>query len=324
MSEIQERIFTANDDDAGVRLDKFLSAQMPEYSRSEIQKFTVARTDGAAAKMSERVRAGDAYRVEIPAPAGSCAVAAPAPDFELDILYEDDDIIVINKPRGVVMYPSAGNHTGTLVQNILAHTHLSALGGETRPGVVHRLDKDTSGVMVFAKSDAAYRELVKTFAAHDLTRKYVTFVWGLPNWESADITGNIARSSRNRQKMTMVKSGGKPAHTEVAVADTWSRSRVSLLRCRLLTGRTHQIRVHLSVHGFPVLCDPVYGRGAARLGSVRNPELLEFLKTHDGQMLHAEVLEFNHPTTGAPMRFKSRMPDDMQELKAILDDAQYA
>ena len=324
MSEIQERIFTANDDDAGVRLDKFLSAQMPEYSRSEIQKFTVARTDGAAAKMSERVRAGDAYRVEIPAPAVSCAVAAPAPDFELDILYEDDDIIVINKPRGVVMYPSAGNHTGTLVQNILAHTHLSALGGETRPGVVHRLDKDTSGVMVFAKSDAAYRELVKTFAAHGLTRKYVTFVWGLPNWESADITGNIARSSRNRQKMTMVKSGGKPAHTEVAVADTWSRSRVSLLRCRLLTGRTHQIRVHLSVHGFPVLCDPVYGRGAARLGSVRNPELLEFLKTHDGQMLHAEVLEFNHPTTGAPMRFKSRMPDDMQELKAILDDAQYA
>lgn len=324
MSEIQERIFTANDDDAGVRLDKFLSAQMPEYSRSEIQKFTVARTDGAAAKMSERVRAGDAYRVEIPAPAVSCAVAAPAPDFELDILYEDDDIIVINKPRGVVMYPSAGNHTGTLVQNILAHTHLSALGGETRPGVVHRLDKDTSGVMVFAKSDAAYRELVKTFAAHDLTRKYVTFVWGLPNWESADITGNIARSSRNRQKMTMVKSGGKPAHTEVAVADTWSRSRVSLLRCRLLTGRTHQIRVHLSVHGFPVLCDPVYGRGAARLGSVRNPELLEFLKTHDGQMLHAEVLEFSHPTTGAPMRFKSRMPDDMQELKAILDDAQYA
>lgn len=324
MSELQERIFTANDDDAGVRLDKFLSAQMPEYSRSEIQKFTVARTDGAAAKMSERVRAGDVYRVEIPAPAVSCAVAAPTPDFELDILYEDDDIIVINKPRGVVMYPSAGNHTGTLVQNILAHTHLSALGGETRPGVVHRLDKDTSGVMVFAKSDAAYRELVKTFAAHDLTRKYVTFVWGLPNWESADITGNIARSSRNRQKMTMVKSGGKPAHTEVAVADTWSRSRVSLLRCRLLTGRTHQIRVHLSVHGFPVLCDPVYGRGAARLGSVRNPELLEFLKTHDGQMLHAEVLEFNHPTTGAPMRFKSRMPDDMQELKAILDDAQYA
>lgn len=324
MSELQERIFTANDDDAGVRLDKFLSAQMPEYSRNEIQKFTVARTDGAAAKMSERVRAGDAYRVEIPAPAVSCAVAAPTPDFELDILYEDDDIIVINKPRGVVMYPSAGNHTGTLVQNILAHTHLSALGGETRPGVVHRLDKDTSGVMVFAKSDAAYRELVKTFAAHDLTRKYVTFVWGLPNWESADITGNIARSSRNRQKMTMVKSGGKPAHTEVAVADTWSRSRVSLLRCRLLTGRTHQIRVHLSVHGFPVLCDPVYGRGAARLGSVRNPELLEFLKTHDGQMLHAEVLEFNHPTTGAPMRFKSRMPDDMQELKAILDDAQYA
>ena len=123
--------------------------------------------------------------------------------------YKDDDIIVINKPRGVVMYPSAGNKTGTLVQNILSHTHLSALGGETRPGVVHRLDKDTSGVMVFAKSDAAYRGLVKMFSAHDLTRKYIAFVWGVPNWEVADITGNIARSSRNRQKMTMVKSGGR-------------------------------------------------------------------------------------------------------------------
>ncbi|MDE6477857.1 MAG: RluA family pseudouridine synthase [Alphaproteobacteria bacterium] len=324
MSELQQRIFTVTQSDAGVRLDKFLSTQMPDFSRSEIQRFDVVRTPAGPVKMSERVRVGDVYRVDIPAPVTTDATAAGAPDFDLDILYEDDDIIVINKPRGVVMYPSAGNHSGTLVQNILAHTHLSALGGATRPGVVHRLDKDTSGVMVFAKSDAAYRELVKTFAAHDLTRKYVTFVWGLPNWESADITGNIARSSRNRQKMTMVKTGGKPAHTEVTVADTWSRSRVSLLRCRLLTGRTHQIRVHLSVHGFPVLCDPVYGRGATRLGSVRNPELLEFLREHNGQMLHAEVLEFNHPTTGVPMHFKSRMPDDMQELKAILDDAQYA
>lgn len=314
-----QREFSVLDTDVGMRLDKFLAGQMPEYSRSEIQRFTVTR-GGVPVKMSERVRAGDVFMIEIP-DATPTATAADniSTDFDLDILYEDSDIIVINKPRGVVMYPSAGNKTGTLVQNILAHTKLSTLGGETRPGVVHRLDKDTSGVMVFAKSDAAYRGLVKTFMAHDLTRKYLAFVWGVPNWDGATITGNIARSSRNRQKMSMVKSGGKPAETHVTVSDVWTRSGVSLMRCTLLTGRTHQIRVHLSAHGFPVLCDPLYGRGATRLGSVKNPELLEFIKTHNGQMLHAEILEFKHPVTGADMHFKSRMPDDMAELKEILD-----
>lgn len=314
------REFTVTDEHAGARLDKFLSAQMPEFSRSEIQRFPVT-LQGAPVKMSVRVRTGDVLSVVVPdAPETDVAAQNISCDFDLDILFEDDDIIVINKPRGVVMYPSAGNKTGTLVQNILAHTHLSALGGATRPGVVHRLDKDTSGVMVFAKSDAAYRGLVKTFSTHDLTRKYVAFVWGVPNWEDATITGNIARSSRNRQKMTMVKSGGKSAHTDVAVVDAWSRAGVSLMRCTLLTGRTHQIRVHMSAHGFPVLCDPVYGRGTNRLGSVKNSELLDFLKTHDGQMLHAEILEFTHPVTGHKMRFKAPMPDDMSELKYILDE----
>jgi 23S rRNA pseudouridine1911/1915/1917 synthase len=314
------REFTVSDTDELVRLDKYLSAQMPEFSRSEIQKFTVHRADGTVPKFSEKIRVGDAFSVEIPAPKTDVATDNVSTDFELDILFEDDDIIVINKPRGVVMYPSAGNKTGTLVQNILAHTHLSALGGATRPGVVHRLDKDTSGVMVFAKSDAAFRELVKTFSEHNLTRKYIAFVWGVPNWESADITGNIARSSRNRQKMTMVKTGGKPSHTEVTVINAWSRAKISEMRCTLLTGRTHQIRLHLSAHGFPVLCDPVYGRGATRLGTVRDADLLDFLKTHDGQMLHAECLEFTHPTTGEPMRFKTRLPDDMMELKYILEN----
>ena len=313
----QFREFTVIDTDDIVRVDKYLSAQMPEFSRSEIQKFSITRK---AVKLSEKIRVGDEFVVEIPAVQTDVATENISTDFDLDILFEDDDIIVINKPRGVVMYPSAGNKTGTLVQNILAHTHLSGLGGDTRPGVVHRLDKDTSGVMVFAKSDAAFRELVKTFSTHDLTRKYIAFVWGIPNWEEADITGNIARSSRNRQKMTMVKSGGKPAHTEVAVVNAWSRAGVSQMRCTLFTGRTHQIRVHLSAHGFPVLCDPLYGRGSAKLGSVKNTELLDFLKEHDGQMLHAEVLEFNHPTTNKKMKFKAKMPDDMMELKYILED----
>ena len=314
------RNFIVSENDEITRLDKFLAVQMPEFSRSEIQRFSVRRPDGTAPKFSEKIRLGDEFSVEIPTLQTDVATDNVSSDFELDILYEDDDIIVVNKPRGVVMYPSAGNKTGTLVQNILAHTHLSALGGETRPGVVHRLDKDTSGVMVFAKSDAAFRNLVKTFSAHDLTRKYVTFVWGVPNWEEAEITGNIARSSRNRQKMTMVKSGGKPSHTDVAVINAFPRAKITQLRCTLLTGRTHQIRVHLSAHGFPVLCDPIYGRGSSRLGSVSDPDLLDFLRTHNGQMLHAEVLEFAHPVTGEQMRFKTRLPDDMAELKYLLEN----
>ena len=317
---VHVREFNVSDTDEIVRLDKFLAVNMPEFSRSEIQKFNVKRQNGGAVKFSEKVRLGDIFVVEIPDAQTEIATDNISTDFDLDILFEDDDIIVINKPRGVVMYPSAGNKTGTLVQNILAHTHLSALGGDVRPGVVHRLDKDTSGVMVFAKSDAAFRGLVKIFSEHDLTRKYIAFVWGIPNWEEADITGNIARSSRNRQKMTMVKSGGKPAHTEAAVINAWSRAGVSQMRCTLFTGRTHQIRVHLSAHGFPVLCDPLYGRGSAKLGSVKDPDLLDFLKSHDGQMLHAEVLEFVHPVTGEKMKFKAKMPDDMMELKYILEE----
>lgn len=313
------RKFSVTDTDANLRLDKFLSNQMPEFSRSEIQRMEIT-LNNAPTKLGARLRVGDVVSVVIPEKTSDVAADNISRDFDLDILFEDDDIIVINKPRGVVMYPSAGNKTGTLVQNILAHTHLSSLGGVTRPGVVHRLDKDTSGVMVFAKSDAAFRGLVKIFSSHDLTRKYIAFVWGVPNWDGADITGNLARSSRNRQKMSLVKSGGKPAHTIVNVSTVWPRVGVSEFRCTLMTGRTHQIRVHLSAHGFPVLCDPLYGRTSNRLATVRDADLLEFLKNHDGQMLHAEILDFTHPVTGENLHFKAKLPADMYELKSILDE----
>jgi len=314
------RDFIVDSENVGIRIDKFLSFQMPEFSRSEIQKFNIKRADGATLKLSDKTKLGNEFIVKIAEKKSDVAYENISNDFDLDILFEDDDIIVIDKPRGVVMYPSAGNKTGTLVQNLLSYTHLSALGGETRPGVVHRLDKDTSGVMVFAKSDAAYRGLVKMFSTHDLTRKYIAFVWGVPTWGGAEITGNIARSSRNRQKMSMVKTGGKPAHTIVNVMDVWTKPGISLFRCTLMTGRTHQIRVHLSSHGFPVLCDPLYGREKSHIGSVKNSELLQFLREHNGQMLHAEVLEFSHPITGEKMHFKSHMPIDMMELKEILDN----
>jgi 23S rRNA pseudouridine1911/1915/1917 synthase len=316
------RTFTVSETDAGMRLDKFLAAMMPEFSRSEIQKFTVV-CRLSSVKFSQKIKTGETYEIEIPEKNNVIQLTTDdrRQTTDLQILFEDPDIIVVNKPRGVVMYPAAGNHDGTLVQNILAHTSLSTLGGGLRPGVVHRLDKDTSGVVVLAKSDAAYRALVKMFAEHNLARKYIAFVWGVPNWESADITGNIARSTRNRQKMSMVKTGGKEAHTEVEVMQIWGRANISQIRCTLHTGRTHQIRVHLSSHGFPVLCDPVYGRGATRLGSVKNPELLEFLRGRDGQMLHAAVLEFAHPITGAALKFKTKLPGDMAELKEILDSS---
>jgi 23S rRNA pseudouridine1911/1915/1917 synthase len=313
--------FIITETDAGKRLDKFLAEQMPEFSRNEIQKFAVRNTkyETRNAKFSDKIKSGDEYVVDVPDVDERVSHIESRVSFLLEILHEDDDIIVVNKPRGIVMYPAAGNFDGTLVQNVLAHTTLSTLGGAMRPGVVHRLDKDTSGVVVLAKSDAAHRALTKMFSEHDLVRKYIAFVWGVPNWESADITGNIARSSRNRQKMSMVKTGGKEAHTEVEVMEIWGREKISQIRCTLHTGRTHQIRVHLSSHGFPVLCDPVYGRGATRLGSVKNMELLDFLREHHGQMLHASILEFNHPITGTPLKFKTKLPADMAELKEILD-----
>lgn len=314
------RTFIAKESDVSLRLDKFLVYNMPEFSRSEIQKFIVKKIpDTGEIKFSDKIRLSDEVTVVIPEKEQTQLLTInKKTKFDLDILFEDDDIIVVNKPRGVAMYPGAGRETDTLVQRILSHTNLSMQGGPMRPGVVHRLDKDTSGIVIFAKSDAAHKSLTKTFAWHNLTRKYVAFVWGIPNWLEADISGNIGRSSKNRQKMTILKVGGKPAETKAEVIDAWSNVGIAKLRCTLLTGRTHQIRVHLSAHGFPVVCDPLYGRGTTRLGSVKNPELLEFIKTHHGQMLHAEVLELKHPITGEMIKFKTKLPDDMKELQEIL------
>ncbi len=315
------RTFIAKESDVSLRLDKFLVYLMPEFSRSEIQKFSVKRLpDTGEIKFSDKIKLGDEIQVIIPEKQQKQLPAVNKKNqFKLDVLFEDDDVIVVNKPRGVAMYPGAGRETDTLVQRVLSHTNLSSSGGEMRPGVVHRLDKDTSGIVIFAKSDAAHKSLTKTFAWHDLTRKYIAFIWGVPNWTTADISGNIGRSARNRQKMTMLKIGGKPAQTQAEVIDAWAEEGISKLRCTLLTGRTHQIRVHLSAHGFPVICDPLYGRGTTRLGSIKNPELLEFVKTHHGQMLHAEVLELKHPITGEMLKFKSKLPADMKELQDILE-----
>jgi len=343
------KIFVVDEQESGIRVDKFIASRMPEYSRSEIQKFEISRVipgrvapkadanpgsgkdggsvnipdPGSSIRLSDKVKPGEEYKVIIPEKKSlsvSCLTSCVSHLLPFVILFEDEHIIVVDKPRGIAMYPGAGRDNGTLVQSILAYTNLSSVGAEgCRPGVVHRIDKDTSGIVVFAKTDGAHRILTRTFASHNIVRKYIAFIWGVPNWESADIKGNIGRSARNRQKMTMLKVGGKPAWTKVDVMNVWSRDGISELRCTLETGRTHQIRVHLSSHGFPVVCDPLYGRGTSRLGSVKNPALLDFLQTHSGQMLHAELLELSHPVTGEQLRFKSRLPKDMRELKEILN-----
>jgi 23S rRNA pseudouridine1911/1915/1917 synthase len=309
-----KKAFAASGEHAGMRADKFLASMMPEFSRAEIQRME------KSADNSHKLKAGETIDVFLP-DAECAAPVAPTRKkrvLSVPIIYEDSDIIAVNKPRGMVMYPGAGNSAGTLAQELAAYSRLSQLGGPVRPGVVHRIDKDTSGVVILAKTDAAFRALVKTFSEHDLVRKYITFVWGIPTWTEADIEGNIARSARNRQKMSIVKIGGRPAKTSAQVVAAWPRAGISELKCTLFTGRTHQIRVHLSSHGFPVVGDPLYGRG--KESKIKPGELLEFLRGRRGQCLHAEILELRHPVSGEYLKLRAPLPPDLMELKAELDN----
>ena len=306
-----------------IRLDKFLREKMPDFSRTEIQKFEVkkiSKNKEIEIKFSDLVKFGDEFKVVFPNKEVQNNILKPSNSINLSILYEDEDIIVIDKPRNIVVYPSVGNYEDTLIQNILSYTNLALTEQTLRPGVVHRLDKDTSGVIIFAKSILAYTELLKTFSKHDLIRKYVAFVWGIPNWQEAEIKGNIARSRYNRQKMSIVQKGGKNAETNIEVINVWNKENISEFRCKLMTGRTHQIRVHLSSHGFPIIGDFVYGKDSKKIGSLKNKDLFEFIKKQKGQLLHAELLELDHPVTKQRMVFKSKLPTDMQSLKNILNN----
>lgn len=308
-----------SDELAGKRLDVAAHSALPDISRSKIQEFDIT-INGRAAKLSEKVRSGDKVSIVLK---NEKTKPLAKSKIKLEILFEDEHIIVAIKPRGVATHPGAGNEKDTFVQMLLGHTKLSAVGGELRPGIVHRLDKDTSGILVAAKTDAAFAKLAEMFSVHDLRRIYSAFVWGVPHWESADITGNISRSKKNRQKMALVKVGGRPAETNVAVADAWTRAGISELKCELKTGRTHQIRVHLSTHGFPLIGDKVYGRAGHRIDSVKPSALLNFLESwQDGQMLHAGVLEFVHPITGRAMKFRAPLPPDLAEFKECLNEYQ--
>ncbi len=309
------RVLTVPAATAGERLDKALAAAAPDLSRARIQALIgagrVEHAGRAVTDASARAAAGD-YRLSIPPP----APAVPAPeDIPLTVLYEDACLIVVDKPAGMAVHPAPGTPDHTLVNALLHHCRgsLSGVGGVARPGIVHRLDKDTSGVMVAAKTDAAHQGLAALFARHDIERVYEALVRGAPHPRRGRIEGAIARSPRDRKKMAVVKRGGREAITDYETRQVFGpqdRPLAARLACRLQTGRTHQIRVHLASKGCPCLGDPVYGAGPPA-PAVRAAIEAAGLKR---QALHARVLGFVHPVTGEKLRFETEAPEDMRRL----------
>jgi 23S rRNA pseudouridine1911/1915/1917 synthase len=307
-------------DAAGERLDKALAAQLPTLSRARVQALMAAGAiwlDGCAVHdVSGKARAGQAYSVCVPPP----EPATPqAQDIALTVLFEDADLIVVDKPAGMAAHPAPGSSDHTLVNALLYHCagSLSGIGGVMRPGIVHRLDKNTSGVMVAAKTDAAHQGLSALFAAHDIERAYLALTRGAPDPSKGTISTQIARSNSDRKKMAVVRQGGREAITHYRVERTFGpqlKPLASRVLCRLETGRTHQIRVHLASKGAPCLGDPVYGSGPPAL-AVREAMARVGLAR---QALHAAVLGFVHPITLAPLRFETAPPQDMAQLESEL------
>jgi 23S rRNA pseudouridine1911/1915/1917 synthase len=292
--------------EAGLRLDIWLERHLPGLSRSRVQALIRAglvTLGDKSAKPNTRVRAGMEAWVRIPP---AIPVSTEAQDIPLDVLYEDEDVIVINKPPGLVVHPAAGHASGTLVNALLHHCkNLAGIGGELRPGIVHRLDKDTSGAMVVAKTDAAMAGLVKQFKAGGVRKEYLAIVHGRPTPREGTVSTLIGRSRHDRKKMSAQPSRGRPAVTHYAVQEDLGD--FALLRVRIETGRTHQIRVHLAHVGHPVVGDAQYGRRRA----TRVPQA-------DRQMLHAHRLGFPHPRNGAPLEFVAPVPDDFQRVLEAL------
>jgi 23S rRNA pseudouridine1911/1915/1917 synthase len=306
---------------SGQRLDRFLAEAIGSLSRSRVKALIEQGLASAEGRVLSQpalpVRPGITYTLELPGP----APAAPLPQaIPFPILYEDADIVVLDKPAGLVVHPAPGNEDGTLVNALLAHcgAGLTGIGGERRPGIVHRLDKDTSGIMVVAKTQFANTALTAAFAARDLERAYLALVWGLPNPLAGEIEGTIGRDPRDRKRMAIVQRGGKSALTRYRTLHAWQTA-ATLLECRLATGRTHQIRVHLASRGNPIVGDPLYLRrvpAAARaLPEPVRRRLLDFPR----QALHAARLGFAHPRTGQPLSFASEPPPDMAALLVALD-----
>ncbi|TPL48999.1 RluA family pseudouridine synthase [Mesorhizobium sp. B2-4-2] len=322
-------VLVAGADDAGQRLDQWLAGRLgPDMSRSRVQMLIrqgAVLVDGKAVVETKRkMSPGETVSVAMPEP----EPAEPqGENIALDILYEDDELIVINKPAGLVVHPGAGNWTGTLVNALIHHCgdSLSGIGGVRRPGIVHRLDKQTSGVMVVAKTDRAHKALSEAFADHgltgDLERAYLALVWGIPQRPAGTVDAPLGRAADRVRRAVVpeARDDARRAVTHFAVQERFGENQkefatASLVECRLETGRTHQIRVHMAHIGHPVLGDPDYGQ-AFRTKANRLPEPLRSqVKAFSRQALHAWLLEFRHPTTHLSMRFEAPIPRDMEEL----------
>jgi 23S rRNA pseudouridine1911/1915/1917 synthase len=304
-------------DQGGERLDKWLAEEVDGLSRARLRALLDngrVTLDGETIRdASRRVKPGQDAWVTEPPP----VAAHPKPqDIPLTVLYEDSDLIVIDKPAGLVVHPAAGNPDGTLVNALLFHCgdSLSGIGGERRPGIVHRLDKDTSGLMVAAKTDLAHRGLAEQFACHSLTREYHCLVWGRPKAAKGSVEGNIGRHPTNRKKMTVVPSGGKHALTHYRVLETFEDA-FSLVECRLATGRTHQVRVHMAHLGHPLLGDAVYGRSG--FPKALSKDAREAIGNLGRQALHSRYIRFLHPRTQEEIALESQLPKDINTILTV-------
>jgi 23S rRNA pseudouridine1911/1915/1917 synthase len=321
MTEPTQHRFTIDQSLAGQRLDKALAALVPDLSRSRLKALIldghVCLGDKPSSDVSHAVKAGDRIVLTVPEPENATPEGQAIP---LTIVYEDTDLIVIDKPAGLVVHPAAGNPDKTLVNALIAHCgeSLSGIGGVKRPGIVHRLDKDTSGLMVAAKTDAAHAGLSEAFARRDIERAYVAVVWGVPSPPSGQISGDIGRDPKNRKKMAVVTRGGKAALTAYKTLRRFGDV-AALVECRLATGRTHQIRVHMTQIGHPLIGDPVYGRSRKRRLSGLSPETAAALSGFARQALHARVIGFDHPVTGRHLKFESECPIDISDLLKALE-----
>ncbi|MDR1694187.1 MAG: RluA family pseudouridine synthase [Lactobacillaceae bacterium] len=306
-------------EEKGERLDKFLSNVLPDMSRSQIQRLIVSgyvtSDDMTIADNSFKVKEGDSYQVFVP----EAEEAVPEPEnIPLDVVYEDEDLIVVNKPAGMTVHPAPGVYKGTLVNALLYHCKdLSGIGGVKRPGIVHRIDKDTSGLLVVAKNDFAHRALSEQFFDHSVERTYWAIVYGVPSPMSGRIEGNIGRSSYDRKKMAVINNGGKRAVTNYKTLKMFGQL-ASLVECKLETGRTHQIRVHLSSIGCNLIGDKVYEKSKKTSLRYKNEEQKHYIVFFPRQALHAKTLGFIHPRTKKSVSYSADFPEDLLELEEAL------